>query len=67
MRSLKQIADRLIHAEIDKAKCVSMDEGETAEFWGGLVSVIINDLPPATEGRIAEVVLDYLIGDDDAS
>ena len=67
MRSLKEIADRLIQAEVDQAKYLSRDGGDAAEFWGGLVSLILNDLPPATEGRIAETILDYLIGDADAS
>lgn len=62
--SLKRIAKSLIDAE------VNADEGGelvTAGWWGALVERILDDLPPATEPRIAGLIINYLLGEDDGT
>lgn len=60
-----RIAKQLISGEVIRTDSISHDEGLTAQYWANLVELILDELPPATLPRICDLVIDYMVGEDD--
>lgn len=59
-----RIAKHMVGAESEKDVAL---EAVTAEWWATLVLEILDELPPATEPRISELVIEYMLGVDDGT
>lgn len=65
MIDMSRVAHQLVRSEVDRTRSLDHGEGALAEFWAVLVQLILAELPPGTKPRISELVVSYLLLEDD--
>lgn len=60
-----RIAKRLLRCEFLSADAISRDDGVVTQYLVTLIEEILDELPPGTQPRICDLVIDYLVGDVD--
>lgn len=67
MADMKKIAKHLIQMEAVRDGEHHAETSGTIDWWADLVIEILDDLPPGTTPRIAQLVVDYIVGVEDGA
>lgn len=65
MADMKKVAKHMIRMEAVRDGVLDEQSAGVATWWADLVVTLIDELPPATAPRIAELIVDYVTDGDD--